>query len=109
MNRNVVHREPAIARDHHHTFDHGLIIEGAGLRGHSHLGARTILAHRLDNAVLERGHAIERERAAYRDHEVDEQHAARLAGAQPLDRHNAGNSRQLCGNFARGARPGRYR
>ena len=52
------------------------------------LSARTT----LDDAVLERGDAVERQRAADRDDQVDEQHLAHLPHAQPIDGDDAGEA-----------------
>src|SRR5437660_2784377 len=96
MYDDMMHRKGAAARDHHDTFEHGLVIESPRLRGHGHLGPWAFLAHFLHDAVLERSYAVERKRAAHCDHEVGEQYCAGLACAQPLDCHDPRDTRELC-------------
>ena len=104
MHGDVVHRQRAIARGHHDPFEHGLVVERARLRGDRHLGGRPFEAHGFDDTVLERRHAIERQRATDRNDEVDEQHFTDLAHAQPFDLDHAGNAGHSCGDLS--ATPG---
>ena len=82
---DVMHRQRAVARDDHDPFEHGLVVECARFRGYCHLGGRPFGAHGFDDTVLERRHPIERQRAADRNDQVDEQHFTDLAHAQPFD------------------------
>src|SRR5262249_22948095 len=102
VGRDMMYGESAVAGDHHDALEHSLVIEGAWLGGYGYLGTGAVLAHPLHDPVLERGHAIERQRTAHRNYEVDEQHAARLARAQPLDLHDARDARKGCGYFSCG-------
>jgi len=103
MHGDMVNREGAVARDHHHPFEYGLVVECAWLSGHRHLGGGTVGAHRLDDAVLERGHAVERQRAADCNDKVDEQHLAYLPHAQPFDPDDAGNASDGGADFVGGS------
>ena len=109
MHRDVVHGERAIARDHHDAFQHGFVAQRTRLGDDvdfrlGQFGARSPVGDRR----LDRGDTVERQRAAHRDHEIDEQRRPDRARAHALDRDHAGDpcrrSREMraAGAFGRG-------
>ena len=104
MGGDVMHRQRAVAGDHHHALHHALVVERARFGGHRDFRAAGCRRHRADDALLERRHPVERQGAADRDDEVDEQHAAGLPHPQPVDVDDAGNAEHARGDAVRGAR-----
>ena len=78
MYDDVVNRKRAVACHYHHALQHGLVVERARVGGDGHLGGGTVSAYCLEDALFERRHAVERQRAADRNLQVDEQHLADL-------------------------------
>ena len=81
MNRDVMNRERAIARNHHHALEHGFVIERARFDRDLDLRFRHLGADRPRERSADFGNAIERKRPANRDDEIDEQCGADRAGA----------------------------
>jgi hypothetical protein len=71
-------RQRTAACDHHHPLQHGLAVERPRLGGDRQLGLGIGGPDGGLDAVLERGDAVERERAADADDEIDELDTARL-------------------------------
>ena len=91
---DVMHRERLVARDHHDALLHGLVVERARRRSSTLTSARGISA-RIASAtvVLERLDAVERQRAADRHDDLDEQLVADRPHAHAVDRDHAADPR----------------
>ncbi len=89
---DVVSRERAVARNHHDALERRLVVERARVRGYGHFGGGTVGAYCLEDALFERRHTVERQRAADRNLQIDEQYLAHLPHTQPLDSDDAWNA-----------------
>ena len=79
---DVMHGERAVARDHHHALQHGLVVERARLGRRRRPRRRGISARiACGDAVLDRRDAVERQRAADR-HDRDRRTACRRPAAR---------------------------
>ncbi len=83
--------EAAVARDHHDALAHGFVVERARLGGDRHFGLRQFGADGARQPLLDGGDAVERQRAADADAEIDEQHRAGRPRAHALDGNDAGH------------------
>ena len=92
LHGDVMNGKAAIARDHHDAFAHRFVVERARLGGDGDFGPRQLRADSRDKPILDGGDAVERQRAADADAEIDEQHGAGRPGTYALDRNNAGQS-----------------
>ena len=92
MHGDMMHGEAAIARDHHHAVEDGLVVERARLGDHADLRLRQFRADRLDDGLLQRRDAVDRHGAADRDVELDELIGSDLPHAHAVDRDHAGHA-----------------
>jgi len=86
--------EAAVARDHHHALAHRLVVERARLRRDGDLGGRHVGAHGCRQPVLDGGDAVERQRAAHRDGEIDETARGRPGAPAPARRRTTPGTRR---------------
>ena len=98
LHGDVMNGEPAIARDHHHPLAYRLVVERARLGGDGDLGMGQFGADGAGQPVLDGGDAVERQRAADADREVDEQHGAGRPRPHPFDADHAGHLPRDRGN-----------
>ena len=96
LHGDVMNGQATIARDHHHPFAHRLVVERARLGGDSDLGTGQFGADGARQPVLDGGDAVERQRAAHPDREIDEQHRAGRPRPHPLDADDAGHLPRDC-------------
>ena len=101
MDRDMVHRERTIARNHHDTIEYGLVIERDRVGGNHRLGARYLFADRSGDVIFECAHPIEWQRTADRYAEVDERLLANSTRAHLCDPDHSRYARRNSGDFFR--------
>ncbi len=83
---------------------HRLVVERLRLRRDGELGRRQFATDGAGELLLDGGDAVERQRAADADGEIDEQHRAGRTRAHPFDRDDARDLARDCGDALADAR-----
>src|SRR5215471_18063340 len=81
--------EAEVACNHHDALAHRLIVKSLGLRRYRQLGCRKLAADRVGQLLFDGADAIERQRSADGDAELDEQNRAGRARPHPLHLNHA--------------------
>src|SRR5262249_18452117 len=98
MHGNVVDSNGAIARDHHHPLQYGLVVERAWRGMDRGFAAWKLAPKRACDPVLDGCHPVEGKRPAYRHLHVDEHGCAGGPHPNPLDSHHTRNTRRNGGD-----------